>query len=110
MRRERSVATKLARVTQNGSFRVGDRTLRQVGSSTAPKEGLFNCNAALARSLARAATRLASMRAFVSGGKISSLSFFAAVGDRAVDRFGFVSEGFLKKEVMLFCILEIVKR
>lgn len=110
MRRLRSFATKSASEAQKGSDRVEERDLRQVGSRTAPKETLdFVFAAAFARSFARAAARLASMRAFASGVRISSLSSWAAAGDRAVERLlEFVGDGFLKKEVMLFCMVVLM--
>lgn len=90
---------------------VSERARRQEGSRAAPKSGLLPTAlwVARARSFARAAARLASIRALMSGARASSLSFWAAVGESAVDLLlAFMAgvEGLEKKEVIDFCMLD----
>lgn len=90
---------------------VSERARRQEGSRAAPKSGLLPsvCWVARARSLARAAARLASIRALTSGVRACSLKFSTAVGERAVDLllvFIEGAEGLEKKEVIDFCMLD----
>lgn len=67
----RSAATKLASDFQKGSLSVLDKAFRQDGSREAPNAGFdVVLLLARARSFARAAARLASMRALTSGVRV----------------------------------------